>query len=255
MLDYGCWDGAFIHTVSQMVEGSRAIGCDVDRDAIARAVERHGDAVTFFTVEPGTQPLLPLDDSSVSIAFLCDVLEHLGDDLESAVLSEIARVLAPGGTLILTVPHNGALAWADPENFKFRWPTAHRRVFSWLHGAETYAGRYGDTEGSFGNFSPGATWHRHYTVSELEKLLAQHGLHLEATRHHGLFSPIIFTALSMTERLAGRTGRPARRITAPLWFLWRADAKLRPGRLSYDVAVRAVKSLPTDAHQNGAGPR
>ena len=154
ILDYGCWDGAFIHSVSRMVPGSRAIGCDVDGDAIARAVELHGDTVTFFTVEPGAQPLLPLDDGSVSIAFLCDVLEHLGDGLETAVVAELARVLCPGGILIVTVPHRGALAWADPENFKFRWPTAHRRVFTWLHGAETYAGRYGDAAGRFGNFSP-----------------------------------------------------------------------------------------------------
>jgi SAM-dependent methyltransferase len=255
ILDYGCWDGDFIHRVSQMVEGGRAIGCDVDGEAIARAVELHGDAVTFFTVEPGAQPLLPLDDSSVSVAFLCDVLEHLGDGLEAAVVAEIARVLAPGGVLIVTVPHRGVLAWADPENFKFRWPAVHRRIFSWLHGAETYQNRYGDVDGHFGNFSPGARWHRHYSVQELAQLLALQGLRLDAARHHGLLSPIIFTGLSMTERVAGRMGRRMRWMTAPLWFLRRADASLRPGRLSYDVAVRAVKPPFGGFQQHGSDPR
>ena len=254
ILDYGCWDGAFIHTLSRMVEGSRAIGCDVDGDAIASAIELHGDSVNFFTVEPGAQPLLPLEDNCVSIAFLCDVLEHLGDGLETAVVAELARVLAPGGTLIVTVPHRGALAWADPENFKFRWPSAHRRVFSWLHGAETYAGRYGDADGHFGNFSPGARWHRHYSVPELEQLLGRHGLRLEVARHHGLFSPIIFTLLSMTDRVVSRMGLPTRRVTAPLWSLWRADARLRPGPLSYDVAVRAVKPSVGHIERDGSGP-
>lgn len=251
ILDYGCHEGAFIHTVSQMVEGSRAIGCDVDAAAIARAVEVHGDSVTFFAIEPGAPPALPLDDSSISVAFLCDVLEHLGDGLEDAVLAELARVLAHDGVLIVTVPHRGALASADPENFKFRWPTAHRRVFSWLHGSEAYATRYGDADGRFGNFSPGATWHRHYSVPELDELLGHHGLRIEATRHHGLFSPIIFTALSMTERVVSRVGGPTRRVTAPLWLMWRADARLRPGTLSYDVAVCAVKKAASEFHDDG----
>jgi len=237
-----------------MVEDSRTIGCDVDADAIARAVDLFGDAVTFFAVEPGGQPLLPIDDGSVSLAFLCDVLEHLGDGLETSVVSELARVLAPGGTLIVTVPHRGALAWADPENFKFRWPAAHRRAFSWLHGAPTYASRYGDADGRFGNFSPGATWHRHYSAPELRSLLAHHGLQVDATCYHGLFSPLIFTALSMTERFVRRMGGPTRRLTAPLWYLWRADARLRPGPLSYDIAVRAVKPPVGGTPPDLAGP-
>lgn len=249
ILDYGCWDGGFIHKVSEMTEGGRSFGCDVDGDAIARAIELHGDAVTFFTIEPGTRPLSPLDDGSVSIAFLCDVLEHLGDGLETAVLGELARVLAPDGILIVTVPHRGALAWADPENFKFRWPALHRQVYSWLHGRQSYASRYGGGDGRFGNFSPGATWHRHYSVAELEELLAKHGFRIEESRHHGLLSPIIFTGLSMTEKVLRRMGWPTRRLTAPLWYLWRADAKLRPGSLSYDVAVRAVKESPSESEQ------
>jgi SAM-dependent methyltransferase len=199
--------------------------------------------------------LLPGGDGSVSLACLCDVLGHLGDGLETAGVEELARVLAPGGILILTVPHRGLLAWADPENFKFRWPTTHRRVFSWLHGEETYESRYGGIDGHFGNFSPGAGWHRHYSVRELDILLARHGLRLESARHHGLFSPIIFTGLSMTERVAGRMGRRLGWMTAPLWFLRRADAKLRPGRLSYDVAVRAVKPPFGGFQQDGSGPR
>lgn len=253
ILDYGCWDGAFIHRLSQMIEGSRTIGCDVDGLAIARAVTLYGDSVTFFAVEPGTQPLLPLDDSSVSVAFLCDVLEHLGDGLENAVVAELARVLAPDGVLIVTVPHRGVLAWADPENFKFRWPTAHRRVFSWLHGEETYASRYGDNSENFGNFSFGARWHRHYSVGELEQLLARHGLWLDVTQHYGLLSPIIFTGLSITERVVSKIGRRMTWLAAPLWFLRRADATLHPGSLSYDVAVRAVKSTVKEGAPDSSG--
>lgn len=45
---------------------------------------------------------LPFPDGSFDAAFLFDVIEHLEDD--HAALHEAARVVRPGGSLVLTVP-------------------------------------------------------------------------------------------------------------------------------------------------------
>lgn len=62
-------------------------------------------AVALYGVRPdifGTASCLPFRDASFATVLLLDVLEHVPDP-ESA-LAEVARVLAPGGRLLLTVP-------------------------------------------------------------------------------------------------------------------------------------------------------
>ena len=62
-------------------------------------------AVALYGVRPdifGTATCLPFRDASFATVLLLDVLEHVPDP-ESA-LAEVARVLAPGGRLLLTVP-------------------------------------------------------------------------------------------------------------------------------------------------------
>jgi SAM-dependent methyltransferase len=55
---------------------------------------------------------IPLDDDSVDSALCIEVIEHC--PYPSSVLGEIARVLRPGGTLVLTVPFLWPLH--DPPN-------------------------------------------------------------------------------------------------------------------------------------------
>jgi SAM-dependent methyltransferase len=68
---------------------------------------------TGRVVHVGRAEALPLPDSSFETALLLDVLEHCDDD--RAALAELARVLRPGGRLILAVPL-GAVYWSvlDP---------------------------------------------------------------------------------------------------------------------------------------------
>ena len=56
----------------------------------------------------------PLADACLDLVLACDVLEHVPDDCRA--LSELARVLRPGGWAILTVPQKDNLAktFQDP---------------------------------------------------------------------------------------------------------------------------------------------
>ena len=65
------------------------------------------------TVLPGSlDDPLALDDDAFDLAVALDVLEHVRDD--DAALRELARVIAPGGRLLVTVPQYGWL-WGEHD--------------------------------------------------------------------------------------------------------------------------------------------
>lgn len=102
LLDVGCGDGHF----AQVVLGSVDVGLDLDvtklRESGRRGVYRHLGA--------GSATRLPYRDGAFRSVLANCALEHMPD--LDAVLDEVRRVLAPGGTFVFTVPndlHNGNL--------------------------------------------------------------------------------------------------------------------------------------------------
>jgi ubiquinone/menaquinone biosynthesis C-methylase UbiE len=98
VVDVGCGGGKMLRTIDQHRHGVTLLGCDV--------VEPTGISGDFtFTLLDGATGLLPYGDASADVALLIDVLEHV--DRPETVLSEIARILRPGGTLVAFVPIDG----------------------------------------------------------------------------------------------------------------------------------------------------
>ena len=93
ILDAPCGAGGL--TIALRDRGYQMVGADVDRGAAARL----GDA--FATVDL-SQPL-PWPDRSFDAALSVEGIEHLEN--RHAYLRELARVLKPGGTLLLTTPN------------------------------------------------------------------------------------------------------------------------------------------------------
>ena len=80
----------------------------------------------------GSIASMPYDDGQFDAVFCSEVLEHLDDDSLGPGLAEVARVLAPGGYLIGTVPFREDLAAAmvvcpDCGKVFHRW--GHHRAF------------------------------------------------------------------------------------------------------------------------------
>ena len=84
--------------------------CFVDLSATAlRKLRRHGaDAVH------GMIGALPCADAQFDLVCAFDILEHVADD--ETALAELARVAAPGATLLLSVPLHAA-AWTPFDDF------------------------------------------------------------------------------------------------------------------------------------------
>jgi len=108
VLDLGC---AFGFATKQLArKGYQTVGVDNFPRYIARAKRRHPEGEYLLC----SAEQLPLEDASVDGVLFLDVLEHVVD--QTAVIHEITRVLKPGGTLILSVPHWGLLGWLDSLN-------------------------------------------------------------------------------------------------------------------------------------------
>jgi ubiquinone/menaquinone biosynthesis C-methylase UbiE len=105
-LDLGCGDGA----VTTAVRAGRITLADVSPAALARARQRLPDAAA---VELDPDAPLPFADGTFDLAVCTETLEHVRD--VQLLLSEVRRVLAPGGRLAVTTPANARLIRApDP---------------------------------------------------------------------------------------------------------------------------------------------
>ena len=100
VLDLGCGAGEFSAALAQA--GAHPSGVDVAAEALRRAGER-APGVELRLWRDG-EPL-PLEDNSADAVWAGEVVEHVVD--VAPWLSEVRRVLRPGGTLLLTTPDHG----------------------------------------------------------------------------------------------------------------------------------------------------
>ena len=114
-LDLGCGDGA----LSNAVRADRLTLADVSAVALARARERVPRAEV---VELDPDVPLPFTDGSFDLVVCTETLEHVRD--LQLFLSEVRRVLVPGGRLAITTPaHRALIAVPDPLSPHLRFLT------------------------------------------------------------------------------------------------------------------------------------
>jgi SAM-dependent methyltransferase len=102
VLDLGFGSGWFTAELTRV--GTAPVGIDVADAAVRRARTNHPDL--DFRLAPIDGPL-PLEDSSFEVAWASEVIEHVADT--ARWLSEVRRVLVPGGRLLVTTPAHGRL--------------------------------------------------------------------------------------------------------------------------------------------------
>ena len=98
-LDLGCGKGPYTHLLP---EGP---GLDISREALKeyrRGWKIQGDAES-----------LPVRDEAFDTVFCSELLEHVEDDVK--VVSEVFRVLRPGGVFVLSVPNGLREEWHSPD--------------------------------------------------------------------------------------------------------------------------------------------
>ncbi len=118
LLDLGCGEGR--HAFEAYRRGASVIAVDWGVSEVATtkrwlsAIAEAGEAPSSarYEVVRGDLRALPVPDASVDRVIASEVLEHIPDDVTA--MTEIARVLKPGGRVAVTVPRYGPerICWA-----------------------------------------------------------------------------------------------------------------------------------------------
>ena len=154
LLDIGCWDGGSTVERGAAFGADRLLGVEVFPEAAERAIRR-GIEVSRLDLEVET---LPWPDGSVDAVVCNQVLEHLKNIW--LPMSEMHRVLKPGGHAVLSVPNLASL---------------HNRVLLALGRQPT----------SIRTFGPHV---RGYTLREFRDLIGRGGAYeIEATQGAGFY--------------------------------------------------------------------
>ena len=145
VLDLGCRSGA---VTQHFLEGNEVTGVDVDPSALERAAERG-----ITPIRANAEELLPFADDSFDAVVAGELLEHVRDPAD--VVSEVRRVLRPGGTFVGSVPNAfrlqsrllflaGRPPEDDPTHLHMYSPAQLRRLLDGFAGVELHfvGGRY-----------------------------------------------------------------------------------------------------------------
>jgi ubiquinone/menaquinone biosynthesis C-methylase UbiE len=114
-IDVGCAEGILLEKFLNKYPQKKMIGVDVRLDSVMICREHNLPALVSDVYS------LSFKDNSIDHCFFMHTLEHLNHD---EALSEIRRVLKPGGSVIITVPND--LVYTLTRLATFRWRLALR---------------------------------------------------------------------------------------------------------------------------------
>jgi SAM-dependent methyltransferase len=222
VLDLGC--GAGRHAFEAYRHGARVVAADLDAGELATvngmfaAMSMEGEAppAAAAVAMRGDATKLPFGDGVFDKVIVAEILEHVPND--QAAMSEVARVLRPGGVAAVTVPAwlPERVCWALSREYH-EVPGGHVRIF---------------------------------TRPELELKLRRAGLVVTGGHHaHGLHSPYWWLKCAVG---VGNDGHPAVRGYHKM-LVW--DIMRRPALTRYaEAALNPLigKSLVLYAAKAGA---
>jgi SAM-dependent methyltransferase len=105
-LDAGCGAGVFLAELTALRPGVEPYGGDLSRHALRLAMQTGHRRIAELDVRR-----LPMPDASFDLVISNDVLQHLGRDGAAEALREAARVLGPGGLLVVRTAARRGLLW------------------------------------------------------------------------------------------------------------------------------------------------
>ena len=191
------------------VDEARTLGwCAVGLEVSPAAARRASEALRAAVVAVGDAQHVPFADDCFDVVTLWDVLEHLPEP--HAAMAELARVLRPGGRLVLTTGDVGSLAARVSSVHWHLYTLPEHVVF--------------------------------YSREGLRRLLTAHGLRVERIRAEASRYPLGYLFERLRKTLLGQVGtgeRSRARNTAA--SSWPFAGRSIPVNLFDVVTVHAVR--------------
>lgn len=215
VLDLGC---AFGFGTRLLLPRYRAYGHDLSGSYIERA--RRAVPAAVFTQGPAND--VPYPDDFFDAVLLLDVLEHVPD--ERALIDEVARVLRPGGQLVVSVPNRGLLAKLDSLN-----------LYQSLMGSRALP----PTDDPSWPVSP---VHRHYAVRDLAALLG-HRFQIRSIEYTGLgLAEVLHLPLLLLLRGMFHLPSVYERLQYLYFGVYLAEDLVRTGSFGYHLMIAAERT-------------
>jgi 2-polyprenyl-6-hydroxyphenyl methylase/3-demethylubiquinone-9 3-methyltransferase len=116
-LEVGCGGGILCEEIAQM--GFDVTGIDPSAQSLHIAIKHAETSGLEIKYEKGMGEALPFRDNTYDVVFCCDVLEHVSD--LPKVISEISRVLKPGGVLCYDTINRTLISKLIAINISQKW--------------------------------------------------------------------------------------------------------------------------------------
>jgi ubiquinone/menaquinone biosynthesis C-methylase UbiE len=140
VLDVGCGPGTITVDLAARVVPAEVVGIDTSEEVIEAARQAAEEAgcgnVTFMT---GDVAAVDAPDSSFDVVHAHQLLQHLPDPI--AALTEMRRVLRPGGLVAVRDSDYASFCWAPTDPRLDRWLQLYHRITE-HNGAQADAGRW-----------------------------------------------------------------------------------------------------------------
>jgi SAM-dependent methyltransferase len=220
VLDVGCSFGYGSAAIQARRAGRTVVGVERDPDHLATGRRRF----PRLTILAGDATDLPVPDACADAVLLLDVLEHVAEP--ERAIAEAHRVLRPGGAAIVSVPHRGLLWRLDALNVYSALRRRRPHLTPLVPAAES-----------------GGHEHRHFTLAELQELLAP-GFAANRVARTGIgLQELVHLAL-LVVAVALRQERLMRALSPLHLVVYLVDDLLPLGRLGYHLTVRASAASP-----------
>jgi ubiquinone/menaquinone biosynthesis C-methylase UbiE len=99
VLDIGCGTGSLVTLIKRLHPDVEVVGLDPDPRALTRARRKAERAAVSVQFDQGFSDELPYPGDSFDRVFSSFMFHHLGADEKEKTLSEVRRVLRPGGSV------------------------------------------------------------------------------------------------------------------------------------------------------------
>lgn len=111
IVDFSCGTGAVIEAILKVVDSNSSVtGYDVSALSIEETNLRNKSAMGFNGAHKIKEYPTNIQEESVDLLIMTEVIEHLEDNFLDAILTECYRIMAPNGVLVITTPYNENLA-------------------------------------------------------------------------------------------------------------------------------------------------